>query len=190
MSDWNSNRTSYHPHDPRTRVFGTPRLESMLRLAISTPKEGCFVEFGVYQGGSARRLAELAVRQSRSCHLFDTFNGIPESGPFDVIEVGEMSDVNLEALKLAIPSAEFHVGVFPHTMPNDLGPIGFAHIDCDQYLSCLAAIDKFVPLLVKDGVILFDDYNVTPGVRKAVDEGFKQESLQFTKEGKAYFRRV
>jgi hypothetical protein len=34
------------------------------------------------------------------------------------------------------------------------------------------AIYKFMPLLVENGVMQYDHYNVAPGVRKAVDETF------------------
>ena len=182
MNDWNTNRTVFHPFDPRHKLFGTPRKESMLRLAAETPP-GCFVEFGVYQGGSAWRLAQLAVAQGRECHLFDTFTGIPERSDIDIIPVGHLGDVDLEGVKKLIPTAIFHVGVFPDTM-TDIGPIAFAHVDCDQYRSCVAAIERFMPLLVEKGIMLFDDYNVTPGVRKAVDDACG--AIQFTREGKAF----
>jgi hypothetical protein len=183
VSDWNTNRTVFHPLDPRYTLFGTPRKETMLRLAETTPP-GCFVEFGVYQGGSAWRLARLAEAQGRACHLFDTFCGMPYQSAIDPIPVGHLGDVDLDAVKRLIPTAIFHVGVFPETM-TDIGSLAFAHIDCDQYQSCVAAIERFIPLLVEHGIMLFDDYNVTPGVRKAVDDAFGA-ALHLTREGKAY----
>jgi hypothetical protein len=186
MDDWNTNRTVFHPDDPRYRIFGTPRKETMLKLAVATPA-GCFVELGVHRGGSACRLAWLAAKQGRDCHLFDTFRGIPESTPgIDPIPVGAMADgVDEEGVRRLIPTAIFHVGIFPDTMPADLGPIAFAHIDCDQYRSTRAAIERFCPLLVPHGVMLFDDYNVTPGAKRAVDENFG-DAIHLTREGKAF----
>jgi hypothetical protein len=188
-SDWNTNRTMFAPSDPRHRIFGTPRKETLLRLAASTPA-GCFVEFGVHGGGSAWRLARLAAEQGRECHLFDTFCGIPESTPeIDLVPVGSLADgVDVNAVRRLIPTAIFHVGVFPETMPPDLGPIAFAHIDCDQYRSYLAGIDRFYPLMVLDGIMLFDDYNVTPGAKRAVDEKFGFTIFR-TREGKAFVRK-
>lgn len=190
VRDWNTNRTTFHPADPRYSMFGTPRKETMLRMAADTPMDGHFVELGVHQGGTAWRLAQLAVMQGRECHLFDTFRGIPEFTPgIDIIPVGSLADVDLETVRRRIPTAVFHVGIFPSTMPTDLGPIAFAHIDCDQYRSYLAAIDRFYPRLIKNGVMLFDDYNVTPGAKKAVDDSFGL-AVAYTREGKAYVRKA
>jgi O-methyltransferase len=156
----------------------------MLDLAEETPS-GCFVEFGVYQGGSAWHLADLAIRQGRECHLFDTFTGIPERTEFDLQHVvGDFGDTDVEAVKTAIPSAIFHVGVFPATM-SDIGPIAFVHVDCDQYISAVAAIEHFMPLMVVGSIMLFDDYWCTSGVTKAVDETFGKQ-IQLTDELKAY----
>jgi hypothetical protein len=154
-------------------------------LAADTPP-GSFVELGVHWGGTAWRLARLAYGQGRECHLFDTFQGIPEFTPgIDIVPVGHLGGVDVNIVRQKIPTAIFHVGVFPETMPQGLGPIAFAHIDCDQYRSYLAAIDRFWPLIVRGGIMLFDDYNVTPGAKKAVDASFG-DSLWFTREGKAY----
>jgi O-methyltransferase len=185
---WNVNRTTFPPSDPRYASFGTPRKETMLNLAADTPP-GHFVELGVYQGGTAWRLARLAVIQQRECHLFDTFRGIPESTPsIDTVPAGNLADTDLETVARLVQTAVFHVGVFPMTMPRGLGPVAFAHVDFSQYRSCLAAIDHLYPLLVLGGVMLFDDYNVTPGARKAVNDRFGL-SITRTREGKAYVKR-
>jgi O-methyltransferase len=157
----------------------------MVRLAMDVP-QGHFVEFGVYQGGTATRLARLATLQSRECHLFDTFKGIPEfTEGIDIVPIGRFSDTDVEFVRRLCPTAVFHIGVFPDTMPRDLSSIAFCHIDCDQYRSCLAAIDRFWPRMVKGGIMLFDDFNVTPGVNKAVKANFKN-AYTITREGKAY----
>ena len=131
---WNDHRTVYPVNDPRAVLYGTPRKETLLKLAEGAPA-GCFVEFGVYQGGSAWRLAKLAKCQGRSCHLFDTFSGIPEQSEIDFIPIGHLGDVDLAEVRRLIPTGVFHVGVFPATMPDEFEPIAFAHIDCDQYQS-------------------------------------------------------
>lgn len=186
-TDWNKNRTTFEPSDPRYFIYGTPRKESMIRLATDTPP-GHFVELGVYQGGTAWRLARLAALQGRECHLFDTFCGIPEcTFGIDIIPIGKFADTNIEYVKKLIPTAIYHVGVFPNTM-CDLGPLAFVHLDCDQYRTYLAAIDHFYPLLVPGGILLADDYNVTPGAKKAMDDTFGS-NLMFTREGKAYIKK-
>lgn len=165
-------------------VIGTGGLRTMLELAAGTPSAGCFVEFGVYRGGSAWHLARLAGAQGRALHLFDTFAGIPERSVHDQQHaVGDFGDADLTTVRSLIPSAIFHVGVFPATM-TDIGPIAFVHIDCDQYRSCLAAIEQFWPRLISGGLLLFDDYGATSGVTKAVD-GVFADRIRFRHE-KAY----
>ena len=146
-------------------------IAQMCEVAAQTPA-GIFVEFGVYRGGSALKLAEVAISQQRELHLFDTFTGIPYRQDGDSHLVGDFSDTNEQAVRDLIPSAVFHVGVFPDTMPEKMPQIAFLHIDADQYQSYVSAIHLFSPLMVKGGVMWFDDYNCLPAANRAVDEAF------------------
>lgn len=145
-------------------------LEKMAELARRTPP-GCFCEVGVYRGGSAWYLAQVAREQGRELHLFDTFTGIPHEQPGDSNHVGEFGDTNVEDVRAAIPDATFHVGVFPETMPWFIGDVAFVHCDCDQYESVRAVIDTLWPKVVSGGIIVFDDEN-TVGGKKAIMETF------------------
>lgn len=162
-------------------------IGSLVALAESAPP-GCLVEVGVYRGGTAWHLARIAREQGRALHLFDTFEGIPERHPeFDVEhKVGDFADASLDEVRTAVPDAVFHVGTFPDTMPGDLPPIAFVHVDCDQYGCCVEVIRRMLPLLVDDGIMLFDDYGKTSGVTKAVDEEMPRQFIRFTDQGKAY----
>jgi len=146
-------------------------IAQMCAVAAQTP-EGIFVEFGVYRGGSALKLAEVASAQHRELHLFDTFTGIPYRQDGDSHLVGDFADTNEQAVRDLIPSAVFHVGIFPDTMPESLPNIAFLHIDADQYQSYASAIRLFSPLMVAGGVMWFDDYNCLPAANRAVDEAF------------------
>lgn len=145
----------------------------MHNLAVSTPP-GAFAEVGVWRGGSARALLNITQAQGRELHLFDTFTGIPWKSKFDVHNIGDFDNVNFEELKTALSGAIFHVGIFPYTFLNGtrLPPLAFVHEDSDQYKSTKAVIDHLYPLLIPNGIMLFDDYNVSdcPGSRKAIDE--------------------
>jgi O-methyltransferase len=162
-------------------------IAAMLALAHAAPP-GAFVEVGVYRGGSAWHLAALAREQHRKLHLFDTFSGIPERSERDrPCKVGDYGDASLEAVRAAIPDAEFHVGVFPATMHGlDLGPVAFVHVDCDQYRCARAAVELLLPLMPVGGVMLFDDYGITSGVTEAVEELFLPREIRRTAQGKAY----
>ena len=164
-------------------------IAAMLALARATPL-GAFVEVGVYRGGSAWRLAALARRQERALRLFDTFTGIPECCERDrPHKVGDFGDASLDAVRAAVPTAVFHVGVLPRTLDDRefrLSGVAFAHIDCDQYACARAAIELLPPLMRLGGVILFDDYGITDGVTFAVDEAFLPREVKRTAQGKAY----
>lgn len=155
---------------PRS-VIDTGSLERMAELARRTPPKGCFCEVGVYQGGSAWYLAEVARERGVKLHLFDTFTGIPHETPGDSNRIGEFSDTNVADVRAAIPDAEFHVGVFPGTMPWFIGDVAFVHCDCDQYESVRAVIDTLWPKVMTGGMIVFDDENTTGG-KRAITETF------------------
>lgn len=156
--------------------------------ALQFGPRGCFVEVGVYKGGSAQYLSIVAERQGRQLHLFDTFSGMPVSGPLDGHPIGDFSDTSAAAVQALIPRAILHPGTFPQTMPADLPPIAFAHIDCDQYESIKACIDHLFPRLAPGGVMLFDDYEYFEGARLAVDEQLK-DLMQVNHYGKVYVQR-
>ena len=133
---------------------------------------GCFVEFGVYKGGSAFHLAAVALEQRRNIYLFDTFCGMPFKDPEkDRVGVGAFHCTSIAEVKAIIPYAIFCPGVFPASMV-ELPPIAFAQIDCDQYQSIRDACRVFGPLMVEGCVMLFDDYVMLAGARMAVKESF------------------
>jgi O-methyltransferase len=168
-------------------VMPAAAIDDMVNLARQTPF-GNFAEIGVYKGGSAWHLARLAREQGRMLHLFDTFEGIPDKGPYDdVHKVGDFSDTRLADVRSAIPDANYHVGVFPFTLPIAWDePLAFVHVDCDQYSGVKAAIDKLFSVLVDGGIMLFDDYECTNGCTKAVNESFLSGVVRCTSQGKAY----
>jgi O-methyltransferase len=174
---------------PPPSVVSRAAIYHLLGLAVDTPP-GCFVEVGVYRGGTAWHLARLARETGRAIHLFDTFSGMPEAGPEDLQhKIGDFADCSEAAVRSAIPDAVFHVGMFPHTMPKDMSPIAFAHIDCDQYASIKACIRHLWPLIVPNGIMLFDDYSHTSGAKLAIDQEFR-DWAQPTPQGMRYVRKI
>ena len=168
-------------------LVGSGLIEMMVELSSNAPP-GCIVEVGVYHGGSAWHLAKVAKEQGREIHLFDTFSGIPCAEPEDNHVVGDFNDADLDAVMVAIPDAKFHVGVFPETMPADMPPIAFAHIDCDQYASVKASIEHLGPLMVPGGIMHFDDYTCTRGATRAVNEAFPEDRIVPTTAGRGLVR--
>ena len=144
---------------------------------------GLFAECGVYRGGTARLIAETLTRQIKSppqFHLFDTFEGMPETDAAkDLHAKGDFDDTSLAAVQnLMAPYsfACFHPGCIPSTfaeMEKD-DHFSFVHIDVDIYRSVLDCCEYFYPRMKRGAVMVFDDYGfiTCPGARKAVDEFF------------------
>ena len=150
------------------------RLRVLRELAAEVANiDGCVVELGVYCGGSALVLATCLP--GRKLHLFDTFAGLPETDEIDRHVKGEFAgdEAAVRAL-LGFWDVEFHVGVFPETMPEGIGPVALAHCDCDLYAGTAAFIREFRGLMAKGGAMVFDDFGspACPGVTRAVEEAF------------------
>lgn len=149
-------------------LLGCEAIED-LRLIASAAPAGVFVEFGVYQGGSAWHLAQIAREQGRQLYLYDTFTGIPCKDDVDSHQIGDFNDITLAQVKRAIPDAIYCVGAFPDTLVT-MPPIAFVHVDADQYQSLKDAIRLFVPRMVKGASIVFDDYKCLAGADLAIAE--------------------
>ncbi len=162
-------------------VIPERELLELVELCTSTP-DGAIVEIGVYKGGSAYRLNEVA--RGRKLHLFDTFKGIPFVGSQDLIPLGAFSDTSKEAVQAALPEATIYEGLFPDTLPDDLVNLAFVHVDCDQQATCREAIERLWPRMVPGGIMAFDDYPF-PGITYEVNKAFGA-LLKFTEAKMAY----
>lgn len=156
-------------------------LWTLAAHAMNAP--GDFWECGVYQGGTARLLAESikANHSDKQLHLFDTFAGMPPTGPNDFHANGDFSDTSIDSVRHNVGYASFayfHQGRIPDTFNSeDNRSISFAHIDVDIYQSILDCCHHIYPRLSPGAVMVFDDYGFPscPGARKAVDEFFRDK---------------
>jgi len=169
-------------------LINAEQMREMCAVAAATPP-GDFVEVGVYQGGSAVKLAAVAADQARRLWLFDTFTGIPEqTDGVDFHKIGDFSDTSVGAVRELLPDALIVVGDAAETLPaTDTGPVAFAHLDCDQYATYRACIVELSPRMVRGGVMWFDDYGALDGATKAVDEMFG-DRVQTHDCGKVFVR--
>lgn len=145
-------------------------VNAFIDLASKTP-EGCFVEVGVYQGGTAQHISKLAKEQGRNVYLYDTFTGIPYKDEIDVHQIGDFKDTSCEQIKSLIPYANVIQGIFPESAV-EMEPIAFVHLDCDQYKSIIDSVNYLAPKMVKGGIMWFDDYGCLAGATKAVHDLF------------------
>jgi hypothetical protein len=168
-------------------LLPVPDLVELARLAASAPP-GNFAEVGVYRGGSASLLYQIAEDQGRTLHLYDTFSGHPNHHhPTDNPQVhppGCFSDaINPEQLQRLLPNAVIHVGKFPATLV-DMAPLAFVHSDADLYYVTKAVCTLLPPMMVGGGQLYFDDYGHVgcEGVVEAVCEVFGQGPSHWNKK--------
>jgi Macrocin-O-methyltransferase (TylF) len=158
-------------------------IRRLLAAAAVTPP-GAFVEVGVFRGGTAWRLQQLATEQGRELYLYDTFEGIPYQGAKDLHQVGDFSETCYEDVAALLPQAHVVKGIFPDSA-IDMPRVAFAHLDCDQYRSVLESAQYLETLMVPGGVIWFDDSPLLEGARLAAEELFCGR-LQLSHGGKHY----
>jgi predicted O-methyltransferase YrrM len=160
---------------PPPSQLSTETLSALVEKAASTPP-GPFVEVGVFQGGSAWYLAKLAQEQGREIWLYDTFSGIPYSGPHDSHKIGDFSQCSYDEVREAIPYAKVVQGIYPASAYGarwgPTAPISFVHMDCDQEKAYKDSIDYLIPKMAKGGVMWFDDAPCLPGATKVCREYF------------------
>lgn len=169
-------------------LVGEQHLAEMILAAADTPQGGCFVEVGVFRGGSAWRLSGLAKQQGRGpCYLYDTFEGIPYKDLIDSHSVGDFSDTNYEHMVALFAADHVVKGIFPDSA-IPMPPIAFAHLDCDQYRSVREASEYLIPRMMEGGVIWFDDTVCLAGAHLAAREIFADRLRLSSEAGKHYVR--
>ena len=140
--------------------------------------DGCFMECGVFRGGSAALIAKV-LDGRKALHLFDTFSGMPEcDANRDDHMMGDFAEVSIDAVKNVVGEAEFHQGLIPDTFAGleDM-KIAFAHLDVDIYKSMKDCLEFVYPRMTVGGVIVLDDYGqfTCRGARDAIDEYFEDK---------------
>lgn len=166
---------------PPVSVVPERAIADLCGISAGAPA-GAFVEIGVYKGGTAWHLARIARAQGRALYLYDTFTGIPFQDQIDAHPPGDFGDTTVEQVRRAIPDANVVVGVFPDSLIA-MPPVAFVHADCDQYRSVKAVCETMPRLMVRGGLILFDDFNCLDGATAAVKECFAEYKI--TAAGKA-----
>jgi hypothetical protein len=171
---------------------------SAARYIAAASLPGALIECGVWRGGSvmAILLALLdAGETTRDVYLFDTFEGMtrPTDADRDLSGVradeqlqrgrgtdpiwarATLEEVTRNVLSTGYPSGRVHLvkGRVEDTIPeNAPEQIALLRLDTDWYESTLHELRHLYPRLVRDGVLIIDDYGHWQGARKAVDEYF------------------
>lgn len=178
-------------------MTGHVRVISLLRSINYLNKnkiEGAIVECGVWKGGSIMAALKALNNDKlvREVYLYDTFEGMSEPTEVDKNENGKLAkqiidednfqkcisnldEVMQNVKSTGYPSDNLHFikGKVEDTIPNKIpDKIALLRLDTDWYESTLHELNNLFPLLVKDGVLIIDDYGHWNGCKKAVDEYF------------------
>ena len=143
---------------------------------------GEVAEIGVYKGGTAKLLAILCARNSKSLHLFDTFEGLPPTDlEKDILKEGDFGDTSLQKVQSFLDD-NANVTLYPGIFPATSAPIEdkifcLVHIDVDIFQSVMDCCHFYYPRVVPGGMMVFDDYGdiSCPGAKMAVDEFFRDK---------------
>jgi hypothetical protein len=146
--------------------------------------DGDMAEVGVYQGGSAKLIAE--VKNEKELYLFDTFEGLPKVSEKDTHfgtsywKTGEFSNTSLENVENYLSNYKniyCYKGKFPETSePIKTKKFSFVHLDVDLFQSTIDCLEFFYPKMINGGIILTHDYH-TDGVKQAFNEFCKDKKI-------------
>jgi len=162
-------------------------------LANNVP--GCFVEAGVWRGGSSI-FAKAVFCHHRACDRIiwccDSFQGMPSPSTTDlsIDKTTDFSDrdyliaseadviINFKKFGLLDENVRFLKGWFCDTLPNaPIDKIAILRMDGDLYESTMDALKNLYHKLSSGGYVIADDYKSWKGCRTAVDEFRKENGI-------------
>lgn len=182
---------------PVNRISKFATHLDLFRMTSGLPGE--IVECGVFKGSSLSRFIKFRSLfeniYSRKIIAFDTFGEFPEAVFEDdkkrrdqfvaeagknSISIGDFLSV-LQELELN-QNIELVEGNILSTVPEFIKKsphlkISLLHIDVDLYEPTKICLDYFFPKVVKNGIVILDDYGAFAGANKAIDEYFRDKDV-------------
>ena len=162
-------------------------VQQIRRYAIQTSLQNdkdqkyYYLEFGVYKGESANYFSKFVNK----LYCFDSFEGLSEDW------IGTRISKSYFNLERKIPklnsNVETIVGWVEDTLDDFLKKhnlkINFVHLDMDTYSPTKFILEKIKPYLVKNSIIIFDEYYNYEGWKdgefKALNEVFGKEQFRY-----------
>ncbi len=171
----------------------------LYKKIINLPGE--VIEFGIFKGTSFIRLLTfremLEFHSSRKIIGFDAFGKFPKSNVkndnkyIDYFETAAGTGIEKPEFEKVLNFKSFKnyeliQGNILETLPlyieqNPQLKISFLHIDTDVYSPAKLILELCYDRIVKNGVIVLDDYPTVEGEVKAVDEFFKDKDYIINK---------
>jgi hypothetical protein len=185
----------------KERLFA---LRTSVEYIVKHEIAGDIVECGVWKGGSMMAVARTLMENqaTRTLHLFDTFEGMPEPADVDKDIRGETAASRMEREDKATswvwaysPLDEvkrnlrdtgyderrvvFVKGKVEDTIPAKApDQISLLRLDTDWYESTYHELVHLYPRLTVGGVLIIDDYGDWEGARRAVDQYMEENHLK------------
>lgn len=162
-----------------TTLLDNKRLYTLYYLSKSLRKiSGDILDIGCLKGGAGFVMSY--ANQKGKVHLVDSFEGIIENEKYhkkDHFIFKNIEFVKNKIKDLKLENTFVHRGIFPkmfkkRTLSNK---IKLCHIDVNTFQSTKKTFEYVERKLVKNGIIVFDDYGIfsVNGVKKFVDQLIK-----------------
>ena len=148
-------------------------------------------ELGCWRGLSSYQIAyHIKGNNFKSTfHIFDSFEGLSEIESIDEIKNNidrrKYFACDIDIVKRNLSDFDF-IKYYKGWIPDRFDEVkdemfSFVHIDLDLYQPIYDSIEFFYPRLIKNGVMVFDDYGCIdfPGAKKAVDAYLKKINNPF-----------
>jgi len=184
---------------PLTRIAKLCAHLEIYKNIINLP--GHIVELGVLKGASLIRFATFRniyeAENSRKIIGFDAYGKFPEQESSNDKEFAKWFESNAgegisqDELKevfdyKGLGNIELVQGNILNTIPKYIEQhpelkISLLHIDVDVYEPTKIALEHLYDRVVKNGVIVFDDYGTVAGETQAVDEFFNDKDVEILK---------
>ena len=163
LNDFYNNRVKY---EDRFKLHELVINEEIKDQAID------YLEFGVASGVAFKWWVGKNKNPESRFYGFDVFTGLPED--FGVMKKSHY-DTEGKTPTIADDRITFVKGLFQDSLPDFLADYNskkrkVIHMDADLYSSTLYVLTRFLPLLKKDDIIIFDEFGVPMHEFKAFTE--------------------
>jgi len=168
---------------------------------MSLDMQGEIVECGVFKGASLSRWIRFreifSNKMSRQIIGFDAFDKFPESNYSPDIEKRKQfinsagnESIGKEQFMMLLKELNMDTNVYlidgdiRNTIPEFLQKnpnlkISLLNIDVDIYESTIFVLESLYPYVVRNGIVILDDYGSFAGANKAIDDFFIEKGINF-----------
>lgn len=153
--------------------------------------EGDYVEIGTFKGDSASAALNYMKKENinKKAYFLDTFVGFDYEEAYnsqDACWQNTHKKTSYEEVKKRLEkydnAAVIQANIISQELPEEIDKICLANIDVDMYEAVKAALYKVKDKMVKNGIIIAEDYGHTPGLigaQKAANEFLEENPDKF-----------